>query len=786
LVSGARAEAVMGSWQDGRNHMTPPILLISRDPLLAVAVERVKDNTTRVVQLDEPPEPTTWPVDSASSVVLHIPADHRMSAYEAVRRHHTGRLILILGRDELDKGLPSDAARLTINCPFRVRDLISLLSAPLPTPTPTRWRPGRRAVAATSGTSATKNALPARGLAKGRLTRRTVRAKVTVMLIGIVALLGSCAGLLAGLLQAARDLDSSVRAVHIELGRVGPALNAGNLDAASQAIQHARAALGRADAAAARRSLRIATGMPVLAGPVRDLEHLLGASKEATQAANRAVTIAVWLGPHDGRTLFRNDRFDLKALGHVSTEASRLRRDLADARAELLRVRGSPLAPGIGHAKASGLQQLDSLDRRARQLVEALAVLPAALGADTPRSSLLVMVDPAKLRDSQGMPAAIASVVANRGVLSMEKRPSGSGGLGEKTVNRNPLLTDPWRQQTPGSFLPVGSSLHFPTSGEELLRAYEASSGARAHGVLYVDPMGLRPVLDATGPLRVTGYGLVTADNVARLVAQDAHRRWPDDRTRRRHNDALLATVLRRLLQHGTRPVNLQALGAEAAKRHLHLYARDPSVEAVLAQHPLGGALRAADHDYLAVYTATTSSSHADYAQRRIIHQRVRLAADGTAAVTRIIRIARPVPAGAAQAGAPAGDSRLVVATYLPSRATVTSVRVNGRPGTAVQVREAGRPLVQARIELPQGATTAVEVVYAVPRAAARTAGGLRYELEADPQAMARTAALTVDITAPDGMTIQAARGWTVRGRTASLRVAFLQHVSSHVEVRRA
>ena len=62
----------------------------------------------------------------------------------------------------------------------------------------------------------------------------------------------------------------------------------------------------------------------------------------------------------------------------------------------------------------------------------------------------------------------------------------------------------------------ANSSPHFPTSGRELIRAYGALTGARLDGVLCVpDPMAMRALLRATGPITVPAYGSVTAANVA-------------------------------------------------------------------------------------------------------------------------------------------------------------------------------------------------------------------------------------------------------------------------------
>jgi hypothetical protein len=113
------------------------------------------------------------------------------------------------------------------------------------------------------------------------------------------------------------------------------------------------------------------------------------------------------------------------------------------------------------------------------------------------------------------------------------------------------------------------------------------------------------------------------------------------------------------------------------------------------------------------------------------------------------------------------------------------TVQVNDRPARTIQGREAGRPFARVGITVRAGASVVVEVGYRLPSAAARTAGGLRYEIATDPQPMATPARLTLEVVVPNGMTVQPDQGWSILGRTATRTMPFSAPRTSRLELDR-
>lgn len=753
-----------------------PVVVFTSDPSLVTAMRATLGPSRRVLRVGGAPgtgDPATgeWPADGPAAVVLDVPRELRASAYHEVRRYHSGRLVLVVEAARPAEPLPPDRERLEISRPFAVGELLDLLASPPPQP---ELSPegGRRA----------------RLHASLHRLRARPSGPVWALLAVAGGLLLFVAWFLLGLLGSAGDLGKAAGATRTGLGRVDAALTAGDPAEARRALQAAQGNLAGADAIAGRSQVRLAARVPVLSGSVADLRRLLGAAHRGTRAAGLAIALYERADPGpSGPALVRDRRVDLAALGGIRGQAGDLLGELEAARRELHQVRGGALSPGAARARSSGLRQLDQLSGRVRSLVPALEVLPSALGRDRPRTYLVVLTTAAELRPSGGTPLAALRVRVADGRILVQERDAGVS-LHHADVRWTSAPGDPWSSGGRfDDFSMANSSPHFPTSGNELVRAYRALTGESLDGVLCVDPMALRALLRATGPVTVPAYGRVTAANVARLTMQVAYDRWPDATTRRRHNQRLVEAVVRRFLDGHLLLEKLQALGAEAAERHLQVYATEPRLQAVLGRTGLDGALSPAGQDYLAVFTSNTNASRIDYFQRRAVDQRVQLRPDGSASVTRTIRVENRAPGSAglepaARTGYSSPLSTATLATYLPAGARLGAVRVDGRPVAPSLATETGRLLLRVDLGLEAGRGVTVTVGYLVPAPSRQGDGGVGYELVADPQAMATPPELRVEVVAPEGMAVRAGPGWAAQGPSARTAVRFTRTVRARVE----
>jgi len=600
---------------------------------------------------------------------------------------------------------------------------------------------------------------------------RWVALAVLLVMAGAVA---AGAWLALGLTRAARDVKTSATAARADLQRASRALRAGDEAGARRAVQAARAGLGRADAAAARTPVRIAGRLPVGATPVADLGHLLAAGHVLVATADHALGAQARV-TGDKATLFRNGRIDLATAARAITETSAILVDLDRARAELRQVRGGRFAPGAAEARDATLREVDGLDRQVRPLVTVLRALPPAVGANGPRTYLVAVMNSAELKAMGGAPLAIALIRFELGKVSILRR----GHVPEQRLNVGvswPYLPgDPWHR--PGSvsrFTSSGLSPHFPTSGEEMLRAYQVITGIRGDGLVAMDPTAFAKLLGVTGPVSAPGYGQVNAKNVVRLLLADSYQRIPDKDVRHRVNEALMDAVLGRVLAGGKLFGQVKAFGEAARGRHVQLYFRDAGLQRTTLAHGLAGDLSPAPQDYLAVYTQNGNASKVDFYQRRSIEQVVRLAPDGSARVTRTIRVTNAAPQGPSneQTGYFTSWARPGIIAYLPGRATAVSARVDGRPAGWKPLRELDRQVVRVLlVSMPPGSTRTITVEYRLPSAAVREGAGLRYALAADTQPIVNPASLRVVVVPPPGFHAAPQPGWAAtRGALVAKR----------------
>jgi Protein of unknown function (DUF4012) len=617
--------------------------------------------------------------------------------------------------------------------------------------------------------------------------RRRRLSPALAVLVGVLAVAGGWLGL--GLVKAREDLRASASGYRNELTKAEAALRRGDPAAARAALGAASRNLDAAEAVTARRPMRVAARLPLLSSGVSDANHLLAAARNLTTAGDRAITVSTHL--QSGRfAVLERGRFDLAALEDAIRQAKSLVVELDRVRHELAQVHGGPLAPGSDETKRWALGRLDEAVTRARPVVATLEALPAALGADAPRTYLVVLTSPAELRPGGGVPLAVFQVGLDRGTVEVRAR---DGAIAENVHNAQaswPAVPgDPWTQAGRFSrFSLANSSPEFPTAGQELLRAYAARGRAKPDGVIAIDALAMRALLQTTGPVTVAGYGQLTAANCVQRTTHDSYIRWPNPTERRRFNDALLDALLVRLLSGRDLAATGKVLGAAGGRRQMQVYLTDPNLAKALAENGMDGALSPPGADYLGVYTLNSNRGRMDYFQRRGIHHLVQLRSDRSAEVTRTVTVVNAVPPSepiqdGAQDGYASGRATAVVANYLPPGAKVEGATLDGRPVRWSEVREAGRPLIRVNVDLAPGQSAEFAIRYLTPKGAA-TKDGFLYRFTADPQAMVRPPDLRVDVVAPPGMLIVPPAGWTVDGAQATLRQPLVEPIDATLDLR--
>jgi hypothetical protein len=433
-------------------------------------------------------------------------------------------------------------------------------------------------------------------------------------------------------------------------------------------------------------------------------------------------------------------------LGQVVSALQAARPELAAAgvrfaNAEMLRAAVKNPLPGRFQ------DQLDRLDRilpLARVTLQGAQVAPALLGADEPRSYLILAQNNDEMRATGGFISAAGVVRFENGRIADLKLADSYAA--DNLAQPHPLPPRPLSEWMGAEMLMLRDSNwspDFPTSAEVARALYAQDQGVFTDGVIALDMEAVRLLVEALGPLNVPGFeGPVTADN----VLDNMKRAWetPADSSgtvqeaqtsdwwlKRKDFMGDLVSVALDKLQGGSdlNPAALaKALMAMLNGRHLQIVVDDSEASALLAARGWDGALVATPgQDFLAVIDSNVGFNKASAAIRNEINYWVtntegRL--DASLLIT-YTHLASPLPANEVCDRTPRyGDSYNdmvrrcfwnYLRIYVPFGAELTAAE--GIERVLVEPGEGDTTVIAGVFALRPGDTHVVRLAYRLPQA---------------------------------------------------------------------
>jgi hypothetical protein len=262
----------------------------------------------------------------------------------------------------------------------------------------------------------------------------------------------------------------------------------------------------------------------------------------------------------------------------------------------------------------------------------------------------------------------------------------------------------------------VGSSPNFPVTAPMYAAMAERRSGHHVDGVLQIDVIGMRALLDVVGPVTVLGTRY-DSTNVEQLVLHDEYVRFGAQQVERRKEFSRLAVAMFKALND--RPWQLQklvrALRDAARGRHLMVWSRRAVEQAAWQRLGMDGAL---DPNGLMLTVQNQSGNKLDW----FVHARMMISVErlrgGWRRAHLRIKIVNQAPAGepAYIAGngklVPVGTERALVAVYLPGWASNVEM-----PGSTVLIVGPDGPMrvIGTRVDVARGASVEVDVTFDAP-----------------------------------------------------------------------
>lgn len=403
---------------------------------------------------------------------------------------------------------------------------------------------------------------------------------------------------------------------------------------------------------------------------------------------------------------------------------------------------------------------LQGVSNDATTVSEGVHAVPGLLGVDAPRRYILLLGNPAELRDLGGHIGTWAEVVATNGDIEVVR----VGSPYELYGPTSPVIPSIGDSTAyPAALAGLAPQVHpqnwgaapdLPTVARLVAELYpQAEGGGQVDGVIYADPWAFAGLLELTGPVDVPGTGIrLDSSNAVQFLTRDQYAALGPD-----GDDVLsdvVETTLDRLVDNRLpSPRRLASvLGPLVDQGHLRMTSLVPDDVPFLDRIGLERSVRAIPGtDLLGVINRNANPSKADAYLRRDITDRITWdPSTGEVRSDVIVALRNAVPTDgqpavvtSSPAGTPPGTNRTELSILSPFR--LRDVKVDGAQVDASRRTESeGLFRYSVTVDLPPGVQRTVEVSLA-----GAVAPGERYRLHWVGQPLVDRQEARLEVRAP-------------------------------------
>jgi len=406
---------------------------------------------------------------------------------------------------------------------------------------------------------------------------------------------------------------------------------------------------------------------------------------------------------------------------------ARVALDTADKRAEAIDTENTISQIGVAVDEVVGVV------RKAKSAIDgidtAASLIPSMLGADGPRSYLLLSLNNSELRATGGLPGAIAVLNADSGRLSLGELSSATA-LGEFDAPVLGLTTA--EEILYGNLLAtymqdVTYTPNFARSGELAREMWKIRTGQDVDGVLAIDPVALSYILRATGPIDAGSDVTLTSDNAVDVLLNGVYTTIEDPS----EQDVFFAGVTSKIFSLVTSgsadPGQLiDALSLAAEENRIHIWSADGAEQETIASTPLVGAVPMSSPETTAfgVYFNDATGGKMDYYLSSGIgiasgicrnddrpNFDVRIKLESRAPADSASRLPEYVTGGGGFGVVP-GNISTNVFVHAPEGSVPFSVTIDGQEYAFVTAVENGHSVAGVTIELTPGQQSEVSMKF--------------------------------------------------------------------------
>ena len=556
------------------------------------------------------------------------------------------------------------------------------------------------------------------GRPAGRLGELTQRPGVRWGALALLILSVVFAGWLGyGAMQAKSSLEQSRDYAQ----QAKDALLGGKADDGTRFAENAEFFARQARSSTHSLPWNIAAAVPWLGSPFKSGQQIsdvvVGVTADVLKPAAKA---GVGISPD---TLFADGRVNLQLLREKEPALAALSADATQLDVQAAAITKPAFISALGDARTQLQDQTSDIAGLFRNTALAARLAPSMMGADGPRTYLMVFQTPAEARGTGGLLGGFGVLRFDNGKPTVDTLGTNTALTGATaTIDLGPEFNEQYGYTNPYTdFRNSNLSAHFPYAAQIWKSMWEQKTGSKADGVIALDPIALSYLLRATGPVTMPDGEIIDEDNVVELTMSTTYLRFPDqsDQAARKQYLQTIATQVAEKLTgkiQSPRAV-LDAVGQAASERRIAVWSADPADQKILEETPLAYAIPEDSAPYAEVVVNNLAGNKMDYYLRREIEY----AADGcdgdvrnSTITVRLTNTAsdKPLPDFVAGSGGLAPELQIKV----PPGSMVTSVRLigtqgarllgvtaKGKPVPAVVHTERGHPTFEVQVAIPPG-----------------------------------------------------------------------------------
>lgn len=364
--------------------------------------------------------------------------------------------------------------------------------------------------------------------------------------------------------------------------------------------------------------------------------------------------------------------------------------------------------------------------RRASDLLgsadRALQVMPTMLGAEGPRSYLLVFENNAEVRATGGLPGSVSLVTADDGRIELTRQVAGNafGQVDEPVLPLTDAETDIWGRKLGTYFLDANFTPDFPRAAA-LWQARWEQEYEPVDGVLAVDPVTLGYLLGATGPVDVEGGPTLTAENVVDELLHQVYLRYEEPADQDAYFREVASTVFAAFTSgQGDARAVIEALARGTDEGRLKVHSFDETEQSALSGTAIAGELVTEPEEtapQVGVYLNDGTGAKMSYFLRHEAHVTATSCRDGVQSLSGRAYLLSDAPADAASLpsyitgggafGTEPGGQLVQLTIVGPVGGTIEDVTYNDQPILLPPIVDLdGRPVLSIGTELEPGETS--------------------------------------------------------------------------------